>query len=295
VTVVFADLVGSTALQEALDAESVRRVMTRFYDKMGAVVRAHGGSVEKLVGDAVVAAFGIPELHEDDAIRAVRAAAAMVSGLEDLNEEVERSWGVRLQLRAAVNTGELVVGPEGELVGDTMNTAARLEQATAEGEVLVSESTWRLVRHGLELEPVAPLNLKGKADPVRAWRLASITAADRRRTPAVEVSLVGRTRELERLRAGFDVALAERQCRLVSVMGSPGVGKTRLANEFGTQLGDLANVVEGRCEPTGEGMTFLPIAEVLRTVAGIGEADPADIVREKLGALTTRTTPIACV
>ncbi len=284
-TVVFTDLIGSTALQEALDAESARRVMTLFYEKMRAVIEAHGGSVQKFIGDAVVAAFGIPELREYDALQGVRAAAAMVNELAELNEELDRGWGVRLRMRTAVNTGELVVSQQGALVGDTMNTAARLEQAAGEGEVLVGEATWRLVRHAMDLEPLPALELKGKAEPVRAWRLASVAAADRRRTSAVETPLVGRTGDLARIRAAFDGALAARECRLVTVMGSPGVGKTRLATEFGAAVSELANVVEGRCEPTGEGITFLPVAEVLRVVAGIGEADPAEIIRDKLGAL----------
>ncbi len=157
VSVVFADLVGSTALQEVLDPESVRRLMKRFYAAMGAVIQAHGGSVQKFIGDAVVAAFGIPELREDDALRAVRAAGAMATVLDELNQELEQSWGVQLRMRTAVNTGELVVSEDGVLVGDTMNTAARLEQAAPVDGVLVGESTWRLVHRLVGLEPVADL------------------------------------------------------------------------------------------------------------------------------------------
>ncbi len=291
VTVVFADLVASTALQEKLDAEAARRIMARFYDRMRAVIEAHGGSVQKFIGDAVVAAFGVPELREDDALRAVRAAAGMVAALEELGDELEHGWGVRLQMRTAVNTGELVVSDEGILIGDTMNTAARLEQAAAAGEVLVGEPTWRLVHHAAELEPLPELELRGKAVPVRAWRLVSVARADRRRTAAVDVPLVGRSDELARLQAAFDGALAARECRLVTVMGSPGVGKTRLAREFDAAVADVASVVEGTCEPTGEGITFLPVAEVIRVLAAIGETDPADVVREKLGALVGEDEP----
>jgi class 3 adenylate cyclase len=233
VSVVFADLAGSTELQESLDAESVRRVMERFYEAMRSVVESHGGQVAKFIGDAVVAVFGARGVDEHDALRAVRAAAAMVSDLAELEDELERGWGVRLAMRTGVNTGELVIGEDQEiLVGDTMNTAARLEQAAAAGEVLVGEATWRLVHHAVELEPVPALELKGKAEAVRAWRLVSVVArAGGDRAPS-SAPLVGREGELERLRGALEGAIAEGACRLVSVIGSPGVGKTRLASEF---------------------------------------------------------------
>jgi class 3 adenylate cyclase/ketosteroid isomerase-like protein len=288
VTAVFADLVGSTALQEALDAESVLRVMDRFYEAMRGVIESQDGRVEKFIGDAVVAVFGVPSVREDDALRAVRAAAEMSAALGELNEELERVWGVRLAMRVGVNTGELVVREEGILVGDTMNTAARLEQAAGAGEVLVGRATWRLVHHAVELEPVTALELKGKAGRARAWRLVSASRAE---GPPAEAPLVGRVGELERLRSALDDAVSGRACRLVSVIGLPGVGKTRLARELGRTVGDQARLIMGRCEPTGEGITFLPVAEVLRTVAGIGEADPADTVRAKLRALAPEDDP----
>ena len=166
-----------------------------------------------------------------------------------------------------------------------MNTAARLEQAGSDGEVLIGESTWRLVHHVVELEPVPPLKLKGKSELVRAWRLVSVAGADRRRVPAAEAALVGRAEELARLRTAFEGVLQTRGCGLVTVMGSPGVGKTRLARDFGDLVGDRASVVEGRCEQAGEGITFLPVAEVLRVVARISEADPEEAVRAKLSSL----------
>ena len=290
-TVVFADLAGSTALQERLDPESARRVMTRFYDEMRDVLEAHGGRLEKLIGDAVLGVFGRPSVREDDALRAVRAAAAMVSALDVLNEELDRTWGVRLRMRAGVNTGELVVGEAGELVGDTMNVAARLEQAAPEGEVLVGQPTWRLVHHTVGLEPVEPLLVKGKSKPLAAWRLVSATAVDPGRAGSLETPLVGRDPELDRLRAAFDGVLAARACRLMTVIGAPGVGKSRLAQELGVSLAERAMVVEGHCEPTGEGITFLPVGEILRVITGIQEADPAETVRDKLRALTPADDP----
>jgi class 3 adenylate cyclase/ketosteroid isomerase-like protein len=288
-TVVFADLVGSTALQERLDSESARQLMSRFYDAMRAVLEAEGGRLEKFIGDAVVAVFGLPALREDDALRAVRAAGAMSDALQTLNEELERIWGVRLQMRTGVNTGELVVSDAGVLVGDTMNTAARLEQAAPPGAVLVGQATWRLVHRSVGLEPVEPLELKGKAEPVPAWRLVSATVPGA--SASLEAPLVGRSAELATLRQAFEATVVAGQCRLVTVMGSPGVGKSRLAREFARSVPEPARVVEGHCEPTGEGITFLPVAEVLRVVAGIGEADPPELVREKLRGLTPEDDP----
>jgi class 3 adenylate cyclase/ketosteroid isomerase-like protein len=286
VSVVFADLAGSTELQESLDPESVRRVMERFYRTMRTVVESHGGQVMKFIGDAVVAVFGARSLDEYDALRAVRAAAAMGAALSALNEDLGSSWGVRLAMRTGVNTGELVIGEEEEIfVGDAMNTAARLEQAAAAGQVLVGEATWRLVHHAVELESVGALELKGKAQAVPAWRLLSAAPpTDGDRAPSM-APLVGRASELRRLRSALADAQQARACRLVSVIGSPGVGKTRLASEFALMLDGEARAVEGRCEASGEGITFLPVAEILRALAGIGEADTPESVRAKLSEL----------
>jgi class 3 adenylate cyclase/ketosteroid isomerase-like protein/tetratricopeptide (TPR) repeat protein len=286
VTAVFGDLVGSTALQETLDPESVRGVMARFYEVMRNAVTRYDGHLEKFLGDGVVAVFGIPSVTEDDALRAVRCAAAMVADLAALGDELNRVWGVRLLMRIGVESGELVISGEGELVGDAMNTAARLEQRAAPGEVLIGQATWRLVRHNVQLEPVEPLTLKGKAAPARAWRLlALVPGPDDPAGGRLDAPLIGRAAELRRLRAGLDDAIASRGCRLVTVIGSPGMGKTRLATEFALRVQQHATVVRGRCEHLGEGITFLPVAEMLRTVGGIGETDPPEIVRTKLAAL----------
>ncbi len=287
VSVVFCDLVGSTTLQETLEPESARHVMGRFYDVMRAAVELHGGTVERFIGDAVLAAFGAHTVGEDDALRAVRCAAEMGLQVDLLNQELEERWGVRLQVRTGVNTGELVVDKAEILVGDMMNTAARLEQAAAPGDVLIGEPTWRLVRHDVELEEVVPLELKGKREPVRAWRLVSARArvSVRAKTP-----LIGRSEELSRLRSALSSAMSTRTCRLVTVIGSPGLGKSRLAQEFARELESEATVLVGHCAPSGEGITFLPAAEVLRSAASIGEGDSAELVVEKLSALL-RGTP----
>jgi class 3 adenylate cyclase/ketosteroid isomerase-like protein len=294
ITVVFADLVESTALQERIDAEPARAVMARFYDAMRSVVAAHGGRVQKFIGDALVAVFGVPVVREDDALRAVRAAAAIGRSLEMLNNQLERVHGVRLAIRTGVHTGELVTGEHGNgdvlaeseiLVGDVLNTAARLEQEAGAGEVLVSMDTRRLVRHAVELEPVGALELKGKAEPVRAWRLVSPDSPGTSSEMSIEPPLIGRASQLERLHSALDDAISARVCRLVTVIGSPGVGKTRLAAEFAHSTNGRARVIVGHCEPSREGTTLLPVAEVFRALAGIGEADPPEIVRTKLGVL----------
>ncbi len=280
VTVVFADLIGSTPLQERMDAESVRHVMGRFYEAMSGVLEEHGGRVAKFIGDAVMAVFGAPFVREDDAERAVRAAFAMVAILPSLNEEIEQAWGVRIGMRTGVNTGEIVESSEGFVVGDPVNVAARLEQAASDGEVLIGEETWRLVRDKLTLERVADLDLKGKAEPVPAYRLVSLDP------PPAESSapFVGRDDELAKLADAFERAIADNCARLATVIGSPGVGKTRLAGELTSSAGSRALVLEARCEPAGTS-TFAPIADALREAAAIDEAAPDDAVTAALLAL----------
>src|SRR6476661_5552473 len=183
VTVVFADMVGFTTLGERLDQESLRRVMDSFYAEMRLAIEAEWGTLAKFIGDAVLAVWGTPEVREDDALRAVRAADAMRRALEGLNEDLEARWGVHVGMRTGVNTGEVVVDPTRPadlLVGDTLNVAARLEQEAADGEVLLGPDTYRLVRHDTVLEPVEPLALKGKAKPMPAWRLVDASRGDRR-------------------------------------------------------------------------------------------------------------------
>src|SRR4249919_438324 len=178
VTVLFCDVTGSTALGEQLDPESLRDVQSRYFDAMRGAIERHGGTVEKYIGDAVMAVFGIPQLHEDDALRAARAVVDMRDGLAALNEELERDRGVAIEVRIGVNTGEVVAGASATdtaiVTGDAVNVAARLEQHAAPGDVLIGEATYRLVREAVESEPVQPLDLKGKAEPVGAWRLVGV-------------------------------------------------------------------------------------------------------------------------
>jgi len=288
VTVVFSDLVGSTSLGESMDSESLRELLHRYFEAMQGVLERHGGAVEKFIGDAIMAVFGLPKLREDDALRAVTAALEMQDALAVLNEELERGWGVRLANRTGVNTGEVVAGDvtSGQrlVTGDTVNVAARLEQAAAAGEVLLGDLTYRLVRDAVEVETVAPLDLKGKAERVPAYRVLGLREADSA-AEGHEGPLVGRERELGQLLAAFSEAVAGNRCRLATIFGSPGMGKSRLVEELVGQVGRAAGVVRGRCLSHGRGITFWPVVEILRKAAGILEEDPPDVARAKIADL----------
>lgn len=277
VTIVFCDLSGSTSLGEKLDPESVRQLMTRYFDAMRDALEHHGGTVEKFIGDAVMAVFGIPTVREDDALRAVRAAIEMRTALGDLNEQLELRWGVRLGVRTGVNTGEVIAGDssrgQGFATGDAVNVAARLEQAAGVGEILIGGHTHELVRDAVRAEPVPPLDLKGKSEPVRAFRLLDL--ADRAALLEERLSspLVGRERELGLLREAFERAVADRTCELITILGPAGVGKSRLAEELANQVRGTATFVAGRCLSYGDGLTFWPLREVVEALAGTDDGE----------------------
>src|SRR5437660_1179265 len=211
VTVVFCDVTGSTALGERLDAESFRRVMARYFDEARRVIERHGGTVEKFIGDAVMAVFGVPVLHEDDAVRAVRAAAELRVAIHALNEELAHDYGTTLELRIGINTGEVVTGTEERLAtGDAVNVAARLEQAASPGSVLLGPETLRLVRHGVEAEAVEPLALKGKAVPLQAYRLLEVRQDAVPTVRHLEAPLVGREHQRKLLEEAFANVIGER-------------------------------------------------------------------------------------
>jgi class 3 adenylate cyclase/tetratricopeptide (TPR) repeat protein len=288
VSIVFCDLKGSTNLGEQLDSESLREVLNTYFNEMRAVLERHGGTVEKYIGDAIMAVFGLPRLHEDDALRAVRAAAEMRDALDRVNDDLETGWGVRLENRTGVNTGEVVAGDVSRgqrlVTGDTVNTAARLEQAAPACEVLIGDSTYRLVRDAVEVEAVPPLELKGKADRVFAYRLVRVVS-DEGYARRLDSPIVGRVEEMAVLEASLDEAETKGRCHMVTAFGPAGVGKSRLLGEFLRHRSSRATALKGRCLPYGSGITYFPIGEVVREAAGIVEDDHLDHARAKLATL----------
>jgi len=268
VTVLFCDVTGSTALGESLDPEALRAVMARYFETAREAIERHGGTVEKFIGDAVMAVFGVPTIREDDALRAVRAAA-------ELRDAVE------IDVRIGVNTGEVVTGSGDSLVtGDAVNVAARLEQAAAPGEVLIGHGTYRLVRDAVEAELLPPLAAKGKSQPLTAHRLVAVTgnASFARR---LDAPLVGRERERRLLEDAWERCRSERACALFTVLGTAGVGKSRLVAEFLGGVED-AVVLRGACLSYGEGITYWPVVEVVKQLLG-GAAAPNEAIAALLG------------
>ena len=272
-TVLFVDLVDSTALVSSSDPEVVRRRVTRFFEKVSHCIQTHGGTVEKFAGDAVMAAFGIPRAHEDDAERAVRAAFGMLDSIAELG----------LQARIGIESGEVVAekGDSTFATGEAVNIAARLQQAAAPGQILIGPHAYRLSLGCLEVEDVGPLEVRGRTEPVWAWRaVAAVDGIVQRRA---EAPLVGRDVELELLENTYSRAVRSRRAHLVTIFGEPGVGKSRLAREF-TEALEGATVLSGRCLPYGEGITYWALAEMVKTAAGITDDDPVRDAFAKLCA-----------
>ncbi|HET7527410.1 MAG TPA: adenylate/guanylate cyclase domain-containing protein, partial [Burkholderiaceae bacterium] len=285
VTIVFSDLKGSTALGERLDAEALHEVKERYFGAMAAEITRHGGKIEKYIGDAIMAVFGLPRAHEDDALRAVRAAAGMQSALERVNAELLGRYGVQLANRTGVNTGEVVAnddpGADQKIAtGDAVNVAARLEQAAPENQIYLGDSTYRLVRDAVQVEAVEPLELKGKAQRVNAYRLVRAQGQDgnvrRSDTP-----IVGRDVELAEIERVYREVVDGPAVRMVTVIGDAGVGKSRLVHEVVTRITAGASVLRGRCLPYGDGITFWPL-RVMLSAAGICDDDKPDEAHAKL-------------
>ena len=269
-TVLFCDLTGSTALGETLDPERLRALLARYFDRMKTIIDRHGGSVEKFIGDAVMAVFGVPMLHEDDALRAVRAAIEMRDAIPELG----------LQGRIGVMTGEVVTGTAERLAtGDAVNVAARLEAAADPGEVLIGQPTLELVREAVDIGPVQLLELKGKAEPVAAYRLVSVRDAPERPHGA---RFVGRQRELAVVREALELVRDEKRCELVTIVGAAGVGKSRLVAQVFASV--EVTIVRGRCLPYGEGITYWPVIEMLKQLAVLPPDENAALaIRSLLG------------
>lgn len=288
VTVLFADLVGFTPFSESRDPEDVRAMLTRYFERSSAIVERYSGVVDKFIGDAVMAVWGATEAHEDDAERAVRAALDLVDAVIDLGAEI----GVTdLQLRAGVLSGETSVGPGGNekglVVGDLVNTASRLQSIAEPGTVSVGESTYELVRHVVDFEPIGEQAMKGKAAPVPAFRAGRVIAGHggRRRTDTVEPPFVGRDDELRLLKDQLHAVGREGRTRLVSVIGEAGIGKSRLAWELFKYVDGLPETVfwhHGRSPAYGDGLTFWALGEMVRRRAGIAETDEPAKSRMKL-------------
>ncbi len=289
VTIVFSDLKGSTALGELLDPEAMREVTDSYFSAMAAEITRHGGKIEKYIGDAIMAVFGLPRAHEDDALRAVRAAAGMQVALKRVNDDLMRRYGVALANRTGVNTGEVVANDDPTAnqklaTGDAVNIAARLEQAAPENEIYLGETTYRLVRDAVEVEAVEPLDLKGKAEKVSAYRLVAARGLDgyarRQDTP-----IVGRDEELTALHAVYRAVCDERMVRMVTVIGDAGQGKSRLVREVVDHVAAGAKVLRGRCLPYGDGITFWPLVGMVWEAVGVVADDSPDLARAKLLAV----------
>ncbi|MFN2587119.1 MAG: AAA family ATPase [Actinomycetota bacterium] len=285
VTVLFTDIVDSTLLGERLDPETLHAVMLEYFDVMRGVVGRYGGSVEKFIGDAVMGVFGIPELHEDDALRAVTAAVVIHKAVAELGRRVGREAGVALEVHSGINTGEVLSqmsdGSTGRLVGDAVNVAARLQAAAAPGEILIGPSTLHLVRHAVRAEALPPLFVKGRTSPVLAHRVDALLPRHGAR-PRPQTPLVGRDREMRLLRETLDRVVERRTPHRFTVLGSPGVGKSRLVAELAAAA--PVRVLQGRCLPYGDGITYWPLAEMVQASAGIDSADPPDEAFAKLHA-----------
>jgi len=286
VTLIFSDLKDSTALGERLDSEALHEVKERYFAAMAAEINRHGGKIEKYIGDAIMAVFGLPRAHEDDALRAVRAAVGMRDKLKELNETLEKHFGVTLAARTGVNTGEVVAldDPSADqklATGDAVNVTARLEQAAPANEIYIGEVTHRLVCDAVDVEAVEPLTLKGKSQPVAAFRLISahgLYGNERR----VDTPVVGRDAELAALQEAWEAAVATRRAHLVTVIADAGVGKSRLVRELMDRVRGQARLVFGRCLAYGEGITFWPLREMVVAAAGIERDDTPETAYQKL-------------
>ncbi|HJT59626.1 MAG TPA: adenylate/guanylate cyclase domain-containing protein, partial [Ktedonobacteraceae bacterium] len=299
VTIMFADIIGSTPLADHLDPEDLRAILAGYFNLMTEQIRRHGGTVEKYIGDAVVAVFGAPIAHEDDPDRAIRAALDMQTALTRFNQrrQTQDPEATRLQMRIGINTGE-VAAPGAQfnrqdflITGDAVNVAARLQQVASPDTILVGERTYFSTRNVFDFRPIAPLHLRGKSEPIRAW----VVEGFRTGIPAIiqhprgieglQAPLVGRQLELTLMHATYARVQAENHSHLITLLGTPGIGKSRLVREFIAREQDAAKsashdrrlvaprILEGRCPPYGEGITYWPLVEILRSLLNAREGE----------------------
>jgi class 3 adenylate cyclase/tetratricopeptide (TPR) repeat protein len=280
VTALFCDYVGSTGLGERLDPEALRNVQASYFDRMGSVVQRFGGTLEKFIGDAVVAVFGVPLAHEDDAERAVRCGLAMRDALEGLNDSLRPRLGIELDVRIGIATGEALVsgGEDALATGDVMNTAARLEQGAGPGEILVARETMQLSWDVIAFGSSRLLEARGKREPLEAWAAEQVAPRGGR----VRARLVGRERELQVLAGAVEEAIRSETTRVVVVLGEPGIGKTRVAEEFAERVTGRALVYRGACPPYGEGAAWLALAQVVQADTRIADDDSPEVALVRL-------------
>lgn len=316
VTIMFADITGSTPLADRLDPEDMRAILTGYFNLMAEQIRKHGGTVEKYIGDAVMAVFGAPIAHEDDPDRAIRAALDMQVALNRFNELrlTQDLQATRLQMRIGINTGEVAI-PSNQthqrrdflITGDAVNVAARLQQAATPDTILVGERTYLTTKDVFEFRPIAPLHLKGKPEPIAA----SVVLGLRKPSPAIiqhprgiegrQARLVGRSLELTLMHANYARVQAERHPHLITILGAPGIGKSRLVREFIAREQDKLKsvssaaplvpprVLQGRCPPYGEGITYWPLLEIVRSLLNVTENESYEILQQRFVAFVTET------
>jgi class 3 adenylate cyclase/tetratricopeptide (TPR) repeat protein len=295
ITVLFADLVGFTSRSEQLDPEDVRAMLTPYFTRLREELERRGGTVEKFIGDAVMAVFGAPIAHEDDPERAVRAALAIRDALAEMNEQ---DPGIDLHVRIGVNTGEALVSlgvrplqGEGMAAGDVVNTAARLQSSAPVDGILVGEATYRATERAIEFRQTDPVQAKGKQEPVTAWE--AVEARSRFGidiTRRVDTALVGRERELALLRDALDRARHQDEPQLMTIVGEPGIGKSRLVHELFVHIEGLPELIawrQGRCLPYGDGVSYWALGEMVKAEAGILETDPDEEAARKLNRMVS--------
>ncbi|MFG1874916.1 AAA family ATPase [Sphaerisporangium sp. NPDC049003] len=296
IVVLFIDIVGSTELAERLDPELLLQILESYYAACRAEIFIHGGVVEKYIGDAIMAVFGVPASREDDALRAVLAAYGAMSAVHRLSAEIAPTHGVLLDAHCGIAFGEVIVVGSSDsdvrVIGDTVNTASRLQSAAGDGEILLGDEVARLVRHHAVLDEVPPLTLKGKRDPVRAWRLVTVEP-DRGEPGTDTIPLIGRTEELRQLTQLHERVMRDQRCGMATLLGVSGIGKSRLAREFLHNLPDDVTVLTGRCPSYGIGATYRPIAEMLQALNGDWPAIAEAVGTESARALRGLAGPDA--